>query len=459
MRIKKFLITAALTTMLAGTLSSCGKVSKVITVWVGEESSQFYQTVCDEYIAEHPEFGYSVQVKGVDTGTTGGAMSDDNTKCGDIITVAHDNIGKLVEKNKVLPFVGEDIIAQVEADNPESFKKVVYMKNDIGEGMKSYLYGVPYISQALFLYYNKAKVSEAQAKTFEGLMAAAKANNTKAFGITGADAFNYSFNLLARNAEDNTTTLRLYENFSRKDCYAQGEDEVASLKWAQRVFNDPNGGLLPTDSGWATELKDSKILSVVGGAWHYSAVKGALGESNMGIAVLPTYELTSKDVEDTEMASGTKMQAGTFADCKVFMINFKTNGEKYSKAQELVKHLSQKSMQLRSFKECLNVPAYQGCDQDIEAIKSEVSATEYALAKAQLEMSKYGIAQPFNSGTLNTFFYSKKADEEYKNAIINDKGAYNTTRKIRETLYTMEYIWQKGTKPSEIPSELPTDVI
>ena len=459
MRTKKFLITAALATLLAGSVSACGQASNVITIWVGEESSKFYQTVCDEYVAANSDFGFSIQVKGVDTGTTGGAMSDDNTKCGDIITVAHDNIGKLVEKNKVLPFVDEDLIAQVEADNQDSFKKVVYINNDIGEGTQKYLYGVPYISQALFLYYNKAKVTEAQAKTFEGLMTAAKNNNTKAFGITGADGFNYSFNLLARNAEDNTTSLKLYENFSKKNCYAQGEDEVASLKWAQRVFNDPNGGLLPTDSGWATELKDGKILSVVGGAWHYSAVKTAIGESNMGITVLPTYELSAKDVEGTEIAEGTKMQAGSFADCKTFMINFKTTGEKYTKAQQLVKYLSTKSMQLRSYKECLNVPAYQGCAEDLEAIKSEVSATEYALAKAQLDMNQYSIAQPFINGTLNTFYYSKKADEEYKNAIINDKGAYNETKKIRETLYKMEYIWQKGVAPTEIPSELPSDVL
>ena len=459
MRTKKLLITAALVAGMTGALSSCGESNNVITVWVGEESSSFYQTVCDEYLAAHADFGFKVQVKGVDSGTTGGAMTTDNTKCGDIITVAHDNIGKLVEKNKVLPFVNEDLIAQVDNDNSDSFKSVVYVKNDIGEGEKNYLYGVPYISQALFLYYNKSKVTENQAKTFEGLMAAAKSNNTKAFGITGADGYNYSFNLLARNAEDNSTTLRLYQNFQKKNCYAQGEDEVASLKWAQRVFNDDNGGLMPTDSGWATEFKNGNILSVIGGAWHYDAAKTAVGETNLGITVLPTYEFTAADVEGTEMAAGTKMQAGSFADCKVLMINFKTTGTKYSKAQELVQYMSTKENQLRSFKECANVPAYNGCENDLESLTGQVKQTVLDLAKAQLGMNKYSIPQPFVTGTLNTYYYSKKADEKYKVAVINATGEYNTTKAMREVLYTMEYIWQKGSNPSSIPSELPEDVL
>ena len=458
MRSKKLLITAALGALLSTSLVGCKKASNVITIWVGEESTTFYQEVCDKYVADNPEFGYTVKVTGTDIGSNGGAMADDNTKCGDIISIAHDNIGKLVEKNRILPFSSEEVIAQVEADNQQSFKDVVYYKNDIGSGEQNYLYAVPYISQALFLYYNKTIVSAEQAKTFEGLMAAAKnsGSTVKAFTVDGMDGYNYSFNLLARKADDNSTTLKLYENFGKKNCYAQGDDEVASLKWAQRVFNDPNGGEAPTDSGWTTLFKQGKVASVIAGAWRYDAA-ASIGRSNLGITVLPTYTFTSADVEGTTMTEGTKMQAGTFSDCKCFVLNAK-DPAKVEKSQELVKFLASKAVQLDSFIKCKNVPSYKGCEADIESVASQVDETVLALAKAQLKMNDYGIAQPFISGTLNTYYYSKKAPEAYKDCVLNEDGSRGTTRAARETLYTMQYIWMKGKEPAEIPAVLPANI-
>ena len=460
MRTKKLLITAALTTGLMFPLSACGNnagKSKVITLWVGEESATFYQAQCDQFLKENEDFGYKIKVTGADTGSTGGALSDDNTKCADIVTIASDNIGKVVEKNRVLPFVEESLVDQVNADNPDAFKKVIYFENDIGEGKKNYLYGVPYISQALFLYYNKSKVSATQAQTFEGLMAAARNAGTgvKAFVLTGEDGYNYSFNLLARKAEDKSTTLKIYEGGVRKNCYAQGEDEVASLNWARRVFNSPNGGLGVTDSKWAGEIQEGNALSVIGGAWHYKAAVAAFGgTSNLGITVLPTYTLTADDVDGVNgIAEGTVMQAGTFSDCKCFMLNSK-DPSKYNHAQQLVKYLSNKTVQLESFAQVGNVPAYSGCENDIETVKSRIDATVYDLAKAQLSMNQFGIAQPFINGTLNTLFYSKKAPEEYMLHIKEGKD----TAGARATLYTMEYIWKKGSKPSTIPATLPADI-
>ena len=44
----------------------------VIRVWVGEESAEFYQKICDQYVADHPDFGYTIVVKGMDTGSVAG---------------------------------------------------------------------------------------------------------------------------------------------------------------------------------------------------------------------------------------------------------------------------------------------------------------------------------------------------------------------------------------------------
>ncbi|HNX15928.1 MAG TPA: extracellular solute-binding protein [Bacilli bacterium] len=457
MKSKKLLITALLLAGITLPLVSCGE-SKVITLWVGEESAEFYQTICNEYVESHPDFKYSIDVTGVDTGTVGGAMATDNTACADIIVTAHDNIGKLVEKGLAYPYTDESLIAQVTADNPASFLDVVY--SNYG-GTRS-LYGVPFISQALMLYYNKQYVTPEQATTFEGLMsaAAAKSTKTKAFSVVGTDGFNYSFNLLAVNASNKYTSLKIYKNLEKNNCYAQGDDEVASLRWAQRVFNNDNGGLFPTDSNWAVNIANGATLSIIGGAWHYQAFTAAIGKTNTGITLIPTYTLSASDVEGLSAVSeGTVMQGGTFADCKCLMMNFAASTKKYAYMQEIVSYLSSKEVQLQSFIECANVPAYAGAADDIAEIQDQVDPTVYDLAVAQTSMAEFGIPQPFVTGTLNTYYYSKTAPDFYRNAVINDAGAFSTLTKIRETLYKMEYIWQKGKVPETIPEDLPVDVL
>lgn len=460
---KKFNKLLAVSLLLAGglgALTSCG--APAISVWVGQESATFYQQICNKYLEDHPEFKFKISVKGTDTGTNGGAMMNDATACGDIITVAHDNIGKLVEKGYVLPIYSEKLQEQVKRDNPESYQNVINVKYN-GE---TNLYGVPYISQALFLYYNKDKVSEVQAQTFEGLReaAASVSSKTRAVTVSATDGYNYSFNLLAVNDATKATTLKLYKNLNKNDCYFQGPDSLANLKWAQRYFNEPNGGVLPTDNGWASDIKKGNVVSFIGGAWHYDAFVSAVGGTeHMGIAKIPTYRLTSEDVEgitgEGAPTSGTVMRGGTFADCKAFLINFNAAESKYEAIQELIGHLASKEIQLESFKQCQNVPAYVNSQADIEAIKDSVDKTVYDLAKTQIDMTEYGIPQPMCTGTLNSYYYSMGAPDYYKNAVLNKDGFY-TNDKLREVLYTMEYIWQKGKKPAEgtIPDILPSDV-
>ena len=457
----KFLASIMMAGMVVPLLGSCGSSKKSITLWVGDESTTFYQKVCNEYVAAHSDFGYNIEVKGVDTGSVAGTITADPSACADIYTVAHDNIGKLASQKCAKPITDEALVKQVTDDNPQGYLDVIY--NEL-EGQK-YLFGVPYISQALVLYYNTEKVTPEQAKTFEGLQEAATNANAYAMTLTGDDGFNFSFTVLAKNAKTNATTLKLYENGEKKNCWFQGNDEVASLRWAQRFFANQksgHGGQFPTDSGWETGLAQGKTLSIIGGAWHYDAAAASLG-SKLGVTVLPTYTLTEDDVagldqKDGAIAAGDVMQAGTFADCKVLMINATSAPEKYAKEQELIKYLSSKEVQNQSFKEAKNVPAYKGADAYIESIKNDIEPGVYAMAKAQVKMGEYGIAQPFVTPTLNTYYYSMKGPERYKNAILNDGGAWTSLRKIREEMYTIQNIWQHGKVPTTIPEVLPATI-
>ena len=468
---KKF-VSVLMVVLMACLLFGCGgggsSKNKEIVVWVGEESADFYQQVCDKYVADN-DLPYTITVKGMDTGAVAGTVTNDPSAAADIFTVAHDNIGKLASTQCAKPFTDEALIAQVLADNPASFQNVIYSTL---EG-KQYLYGVPYISQALFMYYNKEKVSEEQAQTFEGLREAAQAAGTKAITVTGDDGFNMSFALLATNAEDHSTTVKIFEGAeavsggSKGTSNCQGDDTVAIVRWLQDYAEDPNGFKWASSDGWDADLRNGGCLAVIGGAWHYNTAKAALGESNLGIALIPTFTLTDKAVEGLDgVKAGDVYRGGTFADCKVFMINAHSDADKYSALQDLVKYLSSKEVQNESYLNCLNVPAYVGASEYIKSCyeSGKLSESEYNLAAKQVEMAEWGIPQPFLTGSLNTYYYSKNAPAVFRAMI--DKTAYPTTGDIlieetetlegvRKGLYLMEYLWMHGVNPESFPEDLP----
>ena len=147
----------------------------------------------------------------------------------------------------------------------------------------------------------------------------------------------------------------------------------------------------------------------------------------------------------------------------------RTNRESLDSAmmlQELVKYLSSKEVQNESFLNCLNVPAYVGASDYIASAyaSGKVTESQFALASSQVSMAEWGIPQPFITGTLNTYYYSKNAPAVFR-AII-DQSSYPTTGDqiltettsldgIRKGLYLIEYLWMHGTTPKEFPATLP----
>lgn len=463
MKMKNFAVAIAAIATVAS-LASCKKGKEEISIYVGAESVEFYQKAAKSFLKENSGFKYSIRVIAADTGTMGGSMIADNTACADIITIAHDNIGKLAQKFLIRPLVGEDLVAQIEDDNPQMYKDVIKSTVEVEGQTHEYIYGAPYITQALFLMYNKDYVSDEQAQTFEGLRQAALAARTSlgksdvaGCTLAGTDGYNFSFTLLARKASDNSTTMKIYENLVKANCFAQGEDSVANLRWAQDAFS--NGTLeWPNDSGYATMMSTKSALAVVTGSWYYNAIVSALGsESKVGIAKIPTYTLTSAHVEGTEMEAGTVMQGGSFVDCKVFAINAASARSKYSSEQQIIKYFTSKDMQNLSFKDAMNIPAYAGSAEYIESIKDDIPESNYKIAKVHTEMMNYGIPQPFVDATKNNYYYQMGAPDMYKNCI---QDATPTVRECRETLFKMEYVWKWGNGTLDrlvIPEVLPAD--
>lgn len=425
--------------------AACKKEAPTITVWVGEESAEFYQGLLDQYKTDN-EVPYQIVVKGVDSSSAAASFLNDPEAGADIFTVPHDNLAKLIGTSPVIaPVTDSALLAQIEADNSESFRQVITSKiND-----RSYVFAVPYISQALVLFYNKALVSEEQVKTWEGITeaAAAAGPDVKACTVMGNDGYNFSYLLLARQLPENSSTLRLYVDGVLNDCYCSGDDTLSVLRWGQRFFADPNGGSFKGTDDFATLLADGKVLSLVGGAWKFQSVKTALGD-DLGITLLPTFTVTAEDVEGTSIPAGTEFRSGTFADCKVLVKSAYVDDEKDAWLDKIMLFLSSKEVQEQSFEQCNNLPAYKNAAEEFAAMK--LDSNEARLAAMQVSMAGYGIPQPFAAHKFaNQFYYSSGAPDIFMDLInrydtATQTEAYTTLDEMKACLARIETIWKTG---------------
>ncbi len=421
-------------------LTGCSKPDP-LTIWVGAESEEFYVEQMATYVANYrtensEDFPYDISVKGVDTGTAAATFLEDTEAGADIFTVAHDNLGKLITgSSSIGPITDTALLAQIQADNPQTFLNVI--KGNVGG--TEYTFGVPYIAQSLVLYYNKQFINEIQVRTWEGILEAAKTANKQALSLTGTDGFNNSFLLLARSAVTKETSLRLYKDGEIMNNYATGDDTLSVLKWGQRFFTDENGAKRPTDSGWQVELKNEESLSVISGAWHFNAAQAALG-SNLGITVLPTFTITEDDVYG-DFVAGTVMQSGTFADAKMFVM--KKNSDKADYLQDILAYLSSKEMQEASYDAVANLPAYKNASTEFASMTG--TSIEAQLATAQIQMFEYGIPQPFGfDNKFNFYYYSKGGPELILEILENDGDRFNTDASILAQMLIVENIWRTG---------------
>ncbi|MDR0474341.1 MAG: hypothetical protein LBH43_11800 [Treponema sp.] len=444
-----------------GILCGCKK-EDLIRVWVGSEAKTFYQVKMDEWVAVYnaahdKPFPWKIVVESVDTGAAAAKFLDDTAAGADIFTIAHDNLGKLIAGTSAIgPIVDEKLLAQITADNPSIFLEII--KGKVGDPGVEYTFGVPYIAQALVLYYNKEFFTDEDVKTWEGMWTKAKINGKQAVTINGDDGYNNSFLVLATRASDGIPIADIYVDKQFEKCSFNSDLAVAVMQWGQRFFTDSSsdgriiyGAKKVSDSGWEVELKNEVSLSLIGGAWNFNAARAALG-SKLGMAPLPSFTLGSSDVTGTNVAAGTVVRSGTFADTKMFVMKKLPRGDKKTEPlQNILMYLSSKEIQEEAFEQCANLPAYKNART--EFAKMRENTPEGLLAQVQYEMFTSGRPQPFGvNAKMNNWYYSQGAPAIVLDILTNAKDSsgnqlYDTTEKIRAGMAVIETIWKTGRRP------------
>lgn len=430
------IITFALVTFVVAACGSGGK--ETLVIWVGEEVEDFYQDKMDEYVEDYnsthsDEFPYNVDVRAADTGTAAGVFLQDIEAGPDILTVAHDNLGRLISGSSAIrPIQDDALLAQIEAQNTASFLDAIKANF---EGT-TYTFGVPYEAQALILYYNKAYLTEEDVQTWEGIWDVAKAENKQATTVTGQDGFNNSFLTLASFADTGEKIVSLYENGVVENTEFVNDGSVSVMQWGQRFFSDDNGAQEATDSGWQVDFSNEDTISLVGGAWHFRAAQAAIGD-DLGVAVLPQFTITAEDAYG-DVDAGTVMQSGTFTDTKMFVMN--RTSEKIAYLEDILLYLTDKEVQEESFVDYGTLPAYKNALEEFEGMDNDSLNTQLAIA--QLAMFEYGIPQPFGKeARFNVYYYQRQAPELLYEMLRNEDGDFDTTADIIERMEAIERIW------------------
>lgn len=432
-----------------------GITSNNIVIWVGDEVEEFYQEKADEYIAQYnadPTIQYlyphTIEVQGADTGTAATTFADDPEAGPDILTIAHDNLGKLLSgSSAIYPISYQPLLEQIEAQNTDNFINVSKGES----GGEVYNYGVPYEAQALILYYNTKYLTEEDVQTWEGIWDVAKEMDVRATTVTGTDGFNNSFLVLSSFADTGVMPIKIYENGLFENTDLVNDGAMSIMKWGQRFFSDPNGADQASDSGWEVDLDvDNELtLSVIGGAWHYASAQAALGE-NLGIATLPTYTLTEDDVYGSVQA-GTVIHSGTFADTKMFVMNKRSASLYY--LEDILLYLTNKDIQEQSFETNGSLPAYKNAADEFEAMAEDNMLAQ--LAAAQIQMFEWGIPQPFGGDLrFNYYYYSKQGPENLYYMLTHtdpdvDFSDDPDDSKLLARLQEIENIWVYGNKEGE----------
>jgi arabinogalactan oligomer / maltooligosaccharide transport system substrate-binding protein len=327
------------------------KNSETVTlkVWVDPESGEFYQKVVDQFIKEHPDKKYNIEVVESDTGKAQEYVKKDPDAAADVFSMPHDQLGQLVDAGVVYKNT-----KYVDAINKSTIGPAVEAASYNGN-----LYGYPYGIESLFLYYDKSKLSEEDVKTFEGITAKAKlglnlsepganyvaapfflANNVKLYGEKGEDAKGSTFN---------------------------SEEGVQVLKWIASLKDNQN--VVHVNADAMSALESGKVNAIINGPWSYQQVKEILGD-NMGVAAYPTVDFGNGPV-----------QLKSFLGVKLYSVKATT---KYPlDSMELANYLSSSEVQAQAFKERGYNPSITELQQSAEVQADELASVVIQMAKPE----------------------------------------------------------------------------
>ena len=317
-----------------------------VKLWVDTDHVEVFKGIVAEFEKEFPEV--TVEVAAGSSADAKKDVSKDPKAAADVFMMPHDQVGQMAEAGLLYP--NTKYADEVKANNVESAVEGVTWNDE--------LYGYPYGVESQVLYYNKAKLTEDDVKSWTTLTEKGKIGTN--FAEAGA---NYIFGPLFMS-----NGLYLYGETGEDPSGTNFNDEKGAevLAWIAAQKNNP--GVIQSGAEALANLEAGVSDAFLSGPWSKNDVTKALGE-NMGVAAYPTVDFGSGEV-----------QMKAFLGVKLFAVNQQTDAPLASMA--LANYLSNETSQLIEFQEMGVIPSNK-------VVQESAEVQEDVVAKAVMEMSQF----------------------------------------------------------------------
>ena len=232
-----------------------------LSVWAPQEDqakdTNWLGKVEENFAKAHPEYNITWKNDVVSEGDASKQVSTDPSAAADVYMFASDQLGVLMDA-KAIGQLGTDAEKQVKEQNGD-------LEVDSVTGTDGKLYGVPYTDNTWFMYYNKSKITEDEAKDFDTILSKAKV----AFSLQNSWYINGFYDGLSLFGEKgNDADAGMVFPKDGADITSYLVDVVANPN-----FSNDDGA-----SGLAA-IKDGSADVLFSGTWSAKDVKEALGDN------------------------------------------------------------------------------------------------------------------------------------------------------------------------------------
>ena len=232
-----------------------------LSVWAPQEDqakdTNWLGQVEENFAKDHPEYNITWKNDVVSEGDASKQVSTDPSAAADVYMFASDQLGVLMDA-KAIGQLGTDAEKQVKEQNGD-------LEVDSVTGTDGKLYGVPYTDNTWFMYYNKSKITEDEAKDFDTILSKAKVT----FPLQNSWYINGFYDGLSLFGEKgNDADAGMVFPKDGADITSYLVDVVANPN-----FSNDDGA-----SGLAA-IKDGSADVLFSGTWSAADVKEALGDN------------------------------------------------------------------------------------------------------------------------------------------------------------------------------------
>lgn len=266
-----------------------------LLVWAPEAAVQLTQTLCENFKSEHSDKNITIEVKPQEEGDVAAQILNDPEVAGDVFSFACDQMNRL-DKSKVLDPVPSDFVTEIKERDSESSIEAATMKGE--------LLAYPETGEnGYYLVYDKSVVSDEDAKTFEGVLAACKKAGRK-FSMDAGNGFYSCMFMFTGGLEIQGLSDTGVQQFNEYD-----ETKVVdSLEAFANLFHEYSD-IFQSDNvdkiGSGMAQNPRSVAAGIDGSWNAATIKEKLGD-DYGAAKLPTINIKGTDTQIISM-SGYKL--------------------------------------------------------------------------------------------------------------------------------------------------------